>query len=334
MSKEVHDFPIDVVIPWVEGSDPKHLEKRALYQKKPEKGANWAGLLNWRFVEVGEVKYAIYSIRRFAPWVRNIYLVTDDQCPDWLDNNKQKELNVQVIDHRVIFRDHLNALPTFNSISISTLFWKIPGISNHYISMDDDFFFVNSNYPEDFFINGRQVVRGYWTPHIPKAFNMVKSLWRHLFIRRNFKNFHLTQHNNPHSRSGRTLGFKKTFFQPVHSPYTWRVDLQERYYTENPQLLSDSVSYRFRSKYQVEPISMASHLAIKNGLAIESKGDDCLLIIPDKEGLTNHKDRFNRIVERDDSIKVLCFQDLAYLRKVNPDAFNKAIDILNSIILE
>ena len=128
---------IDAVVTWVNGQDPEHRKKKQTYIKKREAGSVAGTDVDGRFFEAGEVKYCIHSIRKFAPWIRNIYLVTDEQCPAWLTCQETLRLNISIIDHRIIFRDHPGSLPTFNSISIESLLWKIPGLSEKYIVFNE-----------------------------------------------------------------------------------------------------------------------------------------------------------------------------------------------------
>ena len=109
------DFPIDIVYTWVDGSDKNWLFKK-------EKTLNKYGVFHSssdvsgekRFSNKEELKYSLRSIEKYCPWVRNVYLVTDNQIPHWLNYNKN---NLKVIDHKDIFYNK-NHLPTFNSNAI------------------------------------------------------------------------------------------------------------------------------------------------------------------------------------------------------------------------
>ena len=66
--------PIDVVITWVNGTDPKFLEQ--LYANEPDKAAETEAS---RFRDMNQLKYAIRSFQKYAPWVRDIILLTNGQ---------------------------------------------------------------------------------------------------------------------------------------------------------------------------------------------------------------------------------------------------------------
>ena len=38
-----------------------------------------------RYRDTGELRYSLRSLEKYAPWVRHVYLVTDDQIPYWLN---------------------------------------------------------------------------------------------------------------------------------------------------------------------------------------------------------------------------------------------------------
>ena len=103
-----------------------------------------------RFRDWGILKYLFRSIDRYLPWINQIYLITDNQVPVWLDSSNS---HVQVIDHREII-DH-QFLPTFNSNAILMNAYKIPNLSEHFMIIEDDMLFTCPAKPEDFFINGQ-----------------------------------------------------------------------------------------------------------------------------------------------------------------------------------
>ena len=71
--KPYHE-PIDVVISWVNGTDPKFLAQ--LNANEPEKAAETEAS---RFRDMNQLKYAIRSFQKYAPWVRDIILLTNGQ---------------------------------------------------------------------------------------------------------------------------------------------------------------------------------------------------------------------------------------------------------------
>jgi len=91
---------VDVVIAWVDGRDPKHRAKRKRYvadpggDAKPERVATDER----RFSDNEEIRFCLRSIRNYAPWVRTIWLVTDDQVPAAIDLRRAEQDNVRIVD--------------------------------------------------------------------------------------------------------------------------------------------------------------------------------------------------------------------------------------------
>ncbi|MBI45454.1 MAG: hypothetical protein CMG66_04725 [Candidatus Marinimicrobia bacterium] len=142
------DFPVDIVYTWVDGSDKQWLSKKNKVLDKYNhfhKSSEVSG--KKRFINKDELKFSLRSIEKYCPWVRNIYLVTDNQVPKWLNiNNKQ----IIIINHEDIFPS-TKFLPTFNSNAIEMRLHHIQGLSNNFLSFNDDFFIGRPAIKEDFF---------------------------------------------------------------------------------------------------------------------------------------------------------------------------------------
>ncbi|MFI5931308.1 stealth family protein [Actinoplanes sp. NPDC051494] len=145
-------FPIDVVYTWVDGADPAWQARKAAAQGQND----WLGEASRlahndaRFASRDELRYSLRSLHCFAPWVNHIYLVTDDQVPEWLD---PAQPGLTVVSHREIFGD-TGRLPTFNSQAIESRLHRIPGLSEHFLYLNDDVFLGRPVSPELFFTPG------------------------------------------------------------------------------------------------------------------------------------------------------------------------------------
>lgn len=140
------DFPVDAVYMWVDGSDPAWAARRAEHSGADAEGhAHLAGAS--RYTDRDELKYSLRSLHTFAPYLRNIYIVTAGQTPAWLDTDAP---GIRVVDHSEIFTDP-SVLPVFNSHAITTQLHRIPGLADHYLILNDDVFFGAASRPEQFF---------------------------------------------------------------------------------------------------------------------------------------------------------------------------------------
>ncbi len=131
----VVDFPVDVVYTWVDGADPAWLQAKAeaLGAVDPQAFTERAQD-DSRFADHDELRYSLRSLEQFAPWVNHVWIVTADQHPAWL---RPDDPWISVVDHRDIFPDQIG-LPTFNSHAIEACLHRIPGLSEHFLYLNDD----------------------------------------------------------------------------------------------------------------------------------------------------------------------------------------------------
>lgn len=128
------NFPIDVVFTWVDDKDPKWRMKYDLYKTNNSEDYGQYATDLARFTNNDELYFSIKSVVNYLPWVRNIFLVTDNQTPIWIGEYPK----VKVIDHSDIISSQY--LPTFNSHVIEAHLHNIPELSEHFIYFNDDVF--------------------------------------------------------------------------------------------------------------------------------------------------------------------------------------------------
>jgi len=150
--------PIDAVYTWVDGSDPAWQTRKA--ERLRALGCTVGELAESatsgvRFKNRDELRYSLRSLEQYAPFVRKVYLVTDHQVPEWLD---VAHPNIELIFHQDLFPDPSD-LPTFSSQAIECHIHRIPGLSERFIYLNDDFLFNRPTTPADFFdAEGRCIV--------------------------------------------------------------------------------------------------------------------------------------------------------------------------------
>jgi hypothetical protein len=139
-------FPIDAVYTWVDGTDPAWAAKKAssLGQSYHAEASSAA-----RYLSRNELRYSLRSLHAFAPWLRKIFIVTDDQRPPWLVDADPR---IELVSHREIFADS-DWLPTYNSHAIETQLHHIPGIAEHFLYFNDDMFLGRPVAPNAFFLS-------------------------------------------------------------------------------------------------------------------------------------------------------------------------------------
>jgi hypothetical protein len=146
------DFPIDVVYTWVDGADPEWQRRkaRALADNAWVGDVSGQAANDSRYASRDELRYSLRALHCFAPWVRRVFLVTDDQVPSWLDRAHPR---LTVVGHREIFGD-TGRLPTFNSQAIESRLHRIPGLAEHFLYLNDDVILGRPVTPDLFFTPG------------------------------------------------------------------------------------------------------------------------------------------------------------------------------------
>nr|WP_233600802.1 MULTISPECIES: stealth family protein [Micromonospora] len=246
-------FPIDVVYTWVDGDDSDwQTRKNAALREHGAAEINVVGAHASRYASRDELRYSLRSVVSFAPWVRQIYLVTDDQIPPWLDVEHPM---VRVVRHREIF-GATGRLPTFNSHAIESRLHLIPGLSEHFIYVNDDMLFGRPLLPTTFFhANGiakffpspAQLDVGPATVHDAPVTAAGKNNRRHI-----------------EDRFGRTITQKMR-----HVPYPLRRSVLEDIERQLPAEVLDTAGHQFRHPRDLSiPSSLQHYWSFLSGQAV------------------------------------------------------------------
>ncbi len=289
---------IDAVVAWVDGNDPEFIKKREKYTENKEdlKRDDIAGPM--RYVEAGEIEFCIASIMTFAPFFRNIYIITDNQTPpihDFVKRNFPEQADkIKVIDHTVIFRDYEKYLPIFNANGIETMMWRIPGLAEHFVYFNDDVFLTAPVTESDFFdkdgnpyANAKKYYR-FWL----KILKFLK----------------------PSHKGHKTFGFKDMMLNsaeyvnkkvvPVigHTPHSLRKSYVESVYKAHPDFIDLNLRHRFRDPEQFHT-QVLTYL-----LTPHTRRDysDILLFMKPKIGRTGYLERKLREGDKMPHLKFGC----------------------------
>lgn len=251
--------PIDIVVLWVDGNDPKWLAEKAKYQEIKTTDANAVN----RFRDWGLMKYWFRAIENYAPWVRTIHFVTWGHTPAFLKKDHPK---LHIVRHE----DYLprENLPLFNACAIEMSIHKIAGLAERFIFFNDDMFLLRPVSQEDFFSNGLPVARGNEKIEPPigklmawygmycndlglinKHFEKKKAVkrFRKKYIHKtyglknNIKTFLLEQ-----MYKGKFVGFEFP-----HSPAAYCKQSFEAIWNAEPELMRQTTANRFRTCYDV-----------------------------------------------------------------------------------
>ena len=166
MNTAYKKYPIDIVIPWVDGNDPNWIAEKNKYYKGTEKSVHKYDYQDWDLL-----RYFFRGIERFAPWVNKVFFITWGHVPKWLNENHPK---LRIINHRDYIPEKY--LPTFSSHTIELNLHRIPELSEHFIYFNDDMFLINRCSPELFFYKGLPRDSAIINPIAPANNNCISSL--------------------------------------------------------------------------------------------------------------------------------------------------------------
>lgn len=136
--------PIDIVIPWVDDSDPEWLEERAKYLGEFHENKT---KLSHYFRDWDTLRFVFRSIEKNIPWVRNVHFLTCGHLPQWMNVNAEK---LKIHKHSDFFAKG-TALPTFSARPIEMNLMNIPGLSEQFVYFNDDTVVMQAVSPDRFF---------------------------------------------------------------------------------------------------------------------------------------------------------------------------------------
>ncbi|MBF2718720.1 Stealth CR1 domain-containing protein [Psychrobacter sp. NG254] len=309
--KQPNDKTLDVVIAWVDGTDPILKQKREQY--KSGKTVASDAVTATRFASDDEIYYNIASIIKYVPFVRHIYIVTDQQQPEFIDEFANQNIcsadTIRVVDHKDIFSGYEQFLPTFNTRSIETMIWNIKGLSDYFIYMNDDFFFNQPVVIDDFLDAEKLMIHGHWRKNA--ALNAKLN-----FRKSRFKLFGTPiqpRHTIAQMLSAKILGMDQ-FFEIHHYPHIVDKTILKDHLLAHPQLLTEQIKYKFRDVAQVNPITLMNHLKIQKDEA-HLKPETSINYLKNKDSVENF------VLDLEDkTIKYGCIQSLDLLE---PDLYQK-----------
>jgi hypothetical protein len=230
---EFVQFPIDMVYLWVDGSDENWLKTKEKFTDGGET-VNHASSANYRFREFDELRHSIRSVEAFAPWIRNIYIVTAGQTPKWLT---EMRTNIRVVDHSEIIP--AKWLPTYSSHVIAAHLQHIEGLAEHFIYFNDDVFFASQTVPERWYhpngIAFGHVARNR-LPAVTATSSTVVKLARRATV-----------------SAVRAHGFEASTKNLGHGPMPWRRSILDEMWNEFSRELNATGARRFRHADDIVP---------------------------------------------------------------------------------
>lgn len=320
---------IDFVLLWVDDKDEEWQKRKNEYLSEDVNKITSNKYRDW-----DNLKYWFRGVEKFAPWVNQIFFVTCNQKPEWLNENHPK---LKLVNHSD-FMDK-ECLPTFNSSAIEINLGKIKELSEQFVYFNDDMFLLKETKPTDFFENGlpkdcyleypditpfyeeqfQHLLlnnKGIINSHFSKVKQSRKNLGKIYNIRYGIKinliNFMLSKWHEGY------IGFYNPHFSQAHLKSTF-----ERLYKLEKEIFDNTSRHRFRSHDDITQYLMR-YWNLVEGKFIPSKD------IGKKYNMGEHIEEIKKVIENQ-KYKVACFNDnvenidVEYCKKAVIDSFEKIL---------
>lgn len=165
-SKQSDSYPIDFVIPWVNGADPDWIKQRNTYAQDESQSVHAFDYQDW-----GLLKYWFRGIEKYTPWVHHVFFVTWGHLPEWLNTENPR---LTVVKHTDYIPEKY--LPTFSSHTIELNLHRIPKLSEHFVYFNDDTYLLDNCQKSFFFVHGLPKDTAIVNPIAPKNNKCIASL--------------------------------------------------------------------------------------------------------------------------------------------------------------
>ncbi|GMO14973.1 MAG: hypothetical protein Ta2E_05590 [Mycoplasmoidaceae bacterium] len=244
------EFKIDLVYTWCDGTDPGFQAKKA---KAMGTEFTFNGELNGKhhILQADELMYSLRSIEKNLPWINNIWIIVDEQIPDFLNIDNPK---IHIVDMKDIFPS--DALPNFNTNSIETVMGNIKGLSEYFILASDDMM-VNKPLSPDYFYTKEK-----------KPIIRVAKMWCGIFDLYSLQSYTANYENNKK--------VEKTCIQDCHN-MTAHVKTDYNDIIENSSykyLFKHTIYSKFRSYYCIQRIFIYFLLGKQNKVVFKYLGNN------------------------------------------------------------
>lgn len=310
VTKTVTSEPIDVVITWVDGNDPAHRARRAHYMEQSGQRLNENASNPHRWEQSDEIYYCLQSIHNHAPWVRRIWIVVEAEGPDLTRLPQTLRNKISIALHADIFAGYTDVLPTFNSLAIESMMWRIEGLAERFLYFNDDVFLTSALLPADVFVSGSPVLRGDWVNYSALLDDPVARTDPALFA------------EFMHINGAVLCGYQAAhLFACAHVVHPLRRSVMAALFDRHKEAFLANIRHRFRDLSQFLPQGAHTHTCLRSGEFMQGDVEDHLHITSGQgAGQPPEKTRALLSPEGLAGVKFLCVNDLPQLEVLAPDA--------------
>ena len=155
---------IEIVIPHVDGAAPGY---EAAFRAH---AGDWVPS---HVRDLGELRYVLRSLERYAPWARSVTLAVQDEghVPAWLDRTR-----VRIVRHDAFIPAAL--LPTFHWATIVAHLYRIEGLAERFVIWEDDQMLGRPVEPDDLYAADGLPRASRWAPILPALGRVLTSKYQ------------------------------------------------------------------------------------------------------------------------------------------------------------
>lgn len=247
---------IDIVIPWVDSTDPVWRKEKARYSGEITGESDARDI---RFRDWDNLQYVFRSIEKFAPWINLVHFVTFGHLPDWLNKDCAK---LNIVKHEDYIPEKY--LPVFSSHVIELNMHRIKGLSEKFIYFNDDIFLLRPVKPADFFCNGLpcdcnipNLIVPSFSNFTPIVFNSVGYINKHFNKRQTIKHHITNWFNYKYGFTGLIRAFlflpwkDYTGFYNHHLAVSYLKSVLTEVWEKEPEIMEKTCEHRFRDNSDV-----------------------------------------------------------------------------------
>lgn len=301
---------IDAVISWVDGDDPKYQAK--LQEFCDEQKINRQSAIEpTRINQKNEIYYCLAFLNKNAPWLRNIFIVTNQQTPAAVHSLQDTYFGrkIKIIDQNDLLKNAGIKTPVFNSLSVEWLIWGIPELAEKFIYLNDDFFITKAVNPEDFFKEDRVIVRGKWkTQTKEKPLHKLKLMLAKL-LKLNPPKPKTNQHRSWQEAAAQLAGYKKKFYLLEHAPFALKQSSFHSYNEQNPKVFLENAKRPFREPEHISSIPLITHLQMASKNSIHDNSKQAIMVNGAVHSLNKIKQRLSKAL-KNPKICFVCMQSI------------------------
>ena len=139
---------IDLVVFWEDDTDIDYIRLNSVYRSRRNKGSGQHDIYGNRVFKDKEIlRYFLRSVEKHLKFIRNIFIITNSELPSWINFCDSR---IKPLSYRTIIP--VRILPIFNYSVIERFVINIPDLSERFLYVNENAFFVK-DIKRSFFFN-------------------------------------------------------------------------------------------------------------------------------------------------------------------------------------